>query len=128
MPGPSAGHELMRRLASHAQRLLRDRPKYGSLLSNAVVPDQSSSQLPSTKRVLVEYPRKLHRQEGRMIFSAKGNSSSISISRQARRHPALAILITSQSYIKRGDTQSLHLLVLNSLFLTLRFLLELLVG
>ncbi|MED6171071.1 hypothetical protein PIB30_037272 [Stylosanthes scabra] len=31
MPGPNAGHELMRRFTSRTQRLLRDKPKYGSL-------------------------------------------------------------------------------------------------
>ncbi|MED6107650.1 hypothetical protein PIB30_016093 [Stylosanthes scabra] len=31
MPSPNADHELMRRLTSRARRLLRVKPKYGSL-------------------------------------------------------------------------------------------------
>ncbi|MED6121603.1 hypothetical protein PIB30_031820, partial [Stylosanthes scabra] len=36
MPGPNAGHELMRRFTSRTRRLLRIKPKYGSPLSNVV--------------------------------------------------------------------------------------------
>ncbi|MED6120691.1 hypothetical protein PIB30_023306 [Stylosanthes scabra] len=69
--------------------------KYGSLTIECRGPRPKQPATSPTKRVLKEYPRKLHRQEEQMIFSAKGNYSPISVSRQAGRDPTLAVLIIS---------------------------------
>ncbi|MED6169536.1 hypothetical protein PIB30_022163 [Stylosanthes scabra] len=51
MPDPSVSHELMRRLAFHARRLLRDRPKYGSLTVKCRGPSPKRPATPLRKRV-----------------------------------------------------------------------------
>ncbi|MED6135145.1 hypothetical protein PIB30_043412, partial [Stylosanthes scabra] len=43
MPGRNAGHELMRRFTSRTRRLLRDKPKYGSLTIKCVDPVRSKA-------------------------------------------------------------------------------------